>query len=669
MRLVITNLTGSTIRTQTLGALPGNTTLRYTVNLSDLLRFGRDIASQAQGGNVTWYVQDSFQDVTWYGADPTGSTNSLPAFNAATRGALAAGFGNGILIPCGLFQTTGPWVIGTKFVNENELDLAAGFDTITTAPSFNSSNYNIARAQPKISILSQGGVIWANYTNATESAAVNYSLPSEDDVNPDVSAPFIKGLTIVGPAGYSGGVMQNPNTSVEPTTNVSGLFVGGAQVEVSRCTARELNRGFVFGSSFWSLTEKCAARHCVNGFDFLHHNAGAARNLRADYCVLGYTITGQNVKMGRLDTEQCRSDMYVGGCDQASVKGTYFEATGSDYSDYSIKLGSAGNLLLWSQALANFPWSSTSSGAANTAANNTAAAPDGSNSATTITFNESVPPGSFSLWQQNVTGLTASESYTFRAWLKQGSGPTTVTFEASPGGSGGTTGTQTVTLTSNWQEVTVTAVCGSGGNILCRVGNPDATGTVLVWGTSLVHGTSAGSYRKSTVAPAFIGNGCFFLHLEDSHIGRTDGNSCDMTQAQMSVGNTRWYPDAAHGVLMRDNGCVIAAYGLTSLPINPASYTNNGTAQTSTWIHAGIAVTFQAGIAAGETREADITVAGARVGDNAIAQLPAPAGWLVGAVVTADDTVRVSCLNATGASADWPTTQGFVNVQPFTILT
>ena len=155
------------------------------------------------------------------------------------------------------------------------------------------------------------------------------------------------------------------------------------------------------------------------------------------------------------------------------------------------------NYLRSSLTLINGTWASSTSGAANTATANSSAAPDGTNTATMLTYNTAVPPGGYSNWQASSTTIGGAGSYTYSVYLKAGTLSAINIYL-----SGSTTALQTAhpcVLTSSWTRCSRTVTLAAGETITTYLGAAGGAygsvgaGTLYAWCAQLEPGTQATS--------------------------------------------------------------------------------------------------------------------------------------------------------------------------------
>jgi hypothetical protein len=291
-------------------------------------------------------IPNKFFDVQDYGAKGDHTTDDLTAIRDAIAAAKDAGGGEVLLTPRKdgartVYRVTDELVLGTKFVNPADV-VDASFTDITACASYNSTNHTTAKAEPIVSLRAvAGSILWCDYAPGSEKAAVYVGIAADDTQHADPQRLHVTDLTILGQAGFSGGLLANPDPTVAQTSKLVGVFAPACQARIVNNSFREVKRAVVAGSAFWSVVEGNGARHVVDGFTALQHNAGVIRNNRVDYASgVAQIVSGQGVECGAPKTEECATSLYIPSGDNITVAGAgYFEATSSSLTDYQLKVG------------------------------------------------------------------------------------------------------------------------------------------------------------------------------------------------------------------------------------------------------------------------------------------------------------------------------------------
>lgn len=173
------------------------------------------------------------------------------------------------------------------------------------------------------------------------------------------------------------------------------------------------------------------------------------------------------------------------------------------------------NLLLQSQAWATTPWFVNIGGSV-TAVNNSAAAPDGTTTATSLTFS-----AQFGSQAQSVTTI-AGLSYTFSFWARRISGNTALHINHFDSATGANTA---FTITNDWVRYSVTVLGRTGGGAVqfgVQDRNASGFGEILVWGAQLEQRSAVTAYTATTTQP--ITNYIPVLQTAASGVARFDHN-------------------------------------------------------------------------------------------------------------------------------------------------
>jgi len=109
-----------------------------------------------------------------------------------------------------------------------------------------------------------------------------------------------------------------------------------------------------------------------------------------------------------------------------------------------------------------------------------------------------------------VVTTTVTLPYTLSGWAKAGTS-TTAQLELTTNGTGATTDTQALTLTTSWQRFSVSKSAGAGTSpttVTATLKNTGAAGTtILLWGVQLEQASSPGVYVKATDSAVAAGRG------------------------------------------------------------------------------------------------------------------------------------------------------------------
>jgi hypothetical protein len=644
-------------------------------------------ATLAVGANdlLVWWLDHEEQDALLYGVDPTGAADSLAALDAVTRAAIAAG-GAAVKLPRrGLIQLSAQWLVGHKFVDESEVGY--GFGQVTSydaAPSYSHDDWLLAAVIPTVPIKGRGSILWwGGAEPSTEKALLHYAMPTPDTVQAHVTAGSITDLCFAGPAAFSGGVLQSPDSGLRPTTKVSGLFVPGSSVNASQLTARECKRGINFNACYWSTLEKSAAWHCDRGFTVLNHNSSEASNLKASYCRQGFELTGQGATFRNLGTEQC-GQVYPGlptgvlaipEGDSISIDGVYLESVGATIKDYTYRFGLPENLALYSEQFnQSGSWGAVSSGALPTVTADAGVAPDGTTTADTLNFTVAVPDGGAWDYYAQQVAVTVGQTYTFSVWLKRGasSPATNVNIQARISGGAGDA-THACALTTDWQrfEVSFTPATGATAVLLC-IGDSGTgpftitPGSVLVWGAMMNKGGFAKTYRKTGSAAVAAGNGVYFLELRNAHSSSEQGASAELVGTQLLAHNSRPYDQGSEALraVLDGNSSIIS--NRSNVATNATKSENGASVQSEdrviygmAWIHTGGDADSE-GILSGRCTHRDLTgYTGVKPNDEVLCMLGnLPTDWLARAECITAGTIRLTLFNGSGSTGDVPTMTG-----------
>lgn len=184
------------------------------------------------------------------------------------------------------------------------------------------------------------------------------------------------------------------------------------------------------------------------------------------------TFTRATTKIVPTAVDQSTVATVTSGNLAIAPQGLLIEAAHTNYSKNSNGTGGA-------------DWTSNTSGTANTGTANSAVAPDGTTTATTVTFN-TAGGATFSFWQSSADTTGGAGTYTISVWLKAGTVNSVGLVQRE---SGGSFQSLQCSLTSSWQRFSITITTAgtlSGGGT--RLGGQAAfsvtvgTGTIFMWG-------------------------------------------------------------------------------------------------------------------------------------------------------------------------------------------
>jgi hypothetical protein len=320
----------------------GASTAKY-VRAADINNLSAAVASlrTALLGNK----YDKRFNVTRYGATGNGVSDDLPAFNACYAAARAAG-GGLIFLPrppvC--YRLSGQWLLGQRWVDERFVKWVggSGVTDLTLTAGYDATKRTNVDFEPIVSIEAEEGTdVWGDFAPTNETAIIYYGIGNGEGKG---SRPTIKGLQIVGQAGYAGTSPVYPPGNDAVTNNQIGLFLGTAtRIVVTHVRGHELGRGIVSTDSYWSRITSCEFFRVNRGLELLSHNAATVQDNIVQYAhEAAYIFTGQGVRTFGNDTEEAVISIWVPGGDQVSIDGGYLESNGALYNGYEILWGDPG---------------------------------------------------------------------------------------------------------------------------------------------------------------------------------------------------------------------------------------------------------------------------------------------------------------------------------------
>lgn len=317
------------------GGLPPLSSGSGTLSTTWTSNAGRFVISEKGGA---YQLPGPVFDITdpRFGAKGDATTDDHAAIQAAYSAALAAGGGT-VFWPKGKYRITDQVVNGYKFVDENDLDITTS--DYTLAASFNSGQFALAQAAPLVhTVFDAGAYLWCDYS--ASKAGLYNGICATSQVSGDQAVRY-ENVCIIGQPGMSsGGAFVFPTVTAAPSTNTQGLFAAGAKLFVSNYGAREVARGLVMVSCFWSIVHGQNVYHSGIALCAPGSNAVSIHGLKHSYASTGgLQITGASFSVRNHNTEECAQSLYVPNCDGGSVDGTYYEAVGTGLTDYQVLVG------------------------------------------------------------------------------------------------------------------------------------------------------------------------------------------------------------------------------------------------------------------------------------------------------------------------------------------
>jgi hypothetical protein len=242
-------------------------------------------------------------------------------------------------------------------------------------------------------------------------------------------------------------------------------------------------------------------------------------------CSITYnSLTGANAaihRIGILNSSDANtyagdgtSGLYIWGAqlEAASAMTNYIQSTavqGIEPVPASAQLQTQNptNLLLWSEDFSQSAWIKAGS-VIPTITTNVAIAPDGTQSTDQVNYVGANFP------RAEQTFVANGGTYTLSAWVRVASGTlANCQIQFFDNTSSASVALTSVTLTTTWQRVSVTATPTSGHSIAARplmVNSSGVTGSFQVWGAQLEQNSFATPYVKSTstqgIYPAYVVN-------------------------------------------------------------------------------------------------------------------------------------------------------------------
>ena len=152
------------------------------------------------------------------------------------------------------------------------------------------------------------------------------------------------------------------------------------------------------------------------------------------------------------------------------------------------------NLINYSEAFDNANWQKYGTTVVTA---DTTIAPNGYQTADTLTGATDITYAGNNLYR-GATSLSSSTAYTFSIYIK-GLVGTTAKIAIRDNTLGTITDSGAITLTSDWQRVSLTRTTGAATTSLGLIVGA-TNGTVAIWGAQLVQGSTAGDYRRTDAA-------------------------------------------------------------------------------------------------------------------------------------------------------------------------
>lgn len=294
-----------------------------------LVNDGGIILPKSNGGH--WVrVNDEAKPVNpcWWGAKGDGATDDLTALNNAGKYCITNK--RNINLPSGIFRVTDTWVIGYKFLGEQDM-----FNrNFTQAPSYNSEAYINARFAQPISITGENNtVIWGDFKTTELKSVVYYGLIGGGNSRNRRLQPARHGLnyiTIVSQENFKDGNYTNNDDYAG--SNQLGLCVPRTPSFISNGMVFYGMKVGLFGQDLYaSNITNIRYKSCAHGAILLGHNASAMTNISFDRCNIGMYFSGAASTINNIWGNSCPVGLQIGGK----------SSTGEDYGSGNLVINGA----------------------------------------------------------------------------------------------------------------------------------------------------------------------------------------------------------------------------------------------------------------------------------------------------------------------------------------
>lgn len=273
----------------------------------------------------------------WWGARGDGVHDDLKAIDRATKYCLE----NETILhfPSGVFRLTDQWVIGSKFIEGEDIFLSAPW---TGSKTFNNKAYGDSRrSSPVIVRGSINTCIYGDFDSKELKAIIYYGIKANGFSNNPSSRNYnheFTNISVYGRGCFSGAAPKIPSQVNEKNNQIGLLVVSSDKVQINNCDFVGLKYGLFFNTSYWGSVSNTSFEVCSTGFFAVAYNANLIQNVYATFCNVGFDIIGNELCINSINSGRCEIALRIRGKYNV-INQIYFENSNLGANKYQLVLG------------------------------------------------------------------------------------------------------------------------------------------------------------------------------------------------------------------------------------------------------------------------------------------------------------------------------------------
>lgn len=298
------------------------------------------------GGNKFRRIFDESYGVypEWWGAKGDGITDDLNALNKAFNYLQKYPYykGGTIILKDRTYRITDTWILGTKWVNEEDCFVG---NLTTTAPSFNLINYIATLKKNPVKVIApSGAAIYGDFTSSTLKAIVYYALYGDVRAS-DSKEKYIGEITNVGFYGKGSFINgkaelkpDNSNGYVYNTNQIGLLCLYNLQMKITNATFYGLKEGLVVNNSYFGKLSSPYFKLCQRGFYTIQSHGSLIDNPTAVYCKKSYEIRSGQMVINNINSEHSGIALHNTAGNNV-INGAYIESLNNSSLEGQLIIG------------------------------------------------------------------------------------------------------------------------------------------------------------------------------------------------------------------------------------------------------------------------------------------------------------------------------------------